>query len=83
MSATVKDVSHRLVEIGLLPANSGGVKMSSLPANLSKAIRQFAQGALMVVTEVTLPLTGLKTLRIEIREKNKTEVTYVLSCLNQ
>jgi len=83
MSATVKDLSDRLVEMGLVRANSGNVKLSSLPVNLAKALRKFAQGALMIVTEVTLPLTGLKTLRMEIREKNKTEVTYVLSCLNQ
>jgi len=83
MDATVKNLSDRLVEIGLVFANSGNLKLSALPVNLSKALRKFAQGALMVVTEVTLPLTGLKTLRIEIREKNKTEVTYVLSCLNQ
>jgi hypothetical protein len=82
MKATLKNLSERLVELGVLPPDSGGIHISNLPVNLAKALRRFGRGCLMIVTDVTLPLTGLKTLRIEIRENQKIEVTYVLSCHN-
>ena len=83
MKATIPNLSARLVEIGLLPSGAGDIPLSSLPVNLAKVLMKFRKGALMIVTEVTLPLTGLKTLRVELRKNQETEVTYVLSCHNK
>lgn len=82
-AASLKNLSDRLVEMGLLPANCGNIKLESLPANLANAIRKLGQGSLLMVTDEQMPMTGQKIFRLEIRTKKHVEVTYVLPRNNQ
>jgi len=77
-AASLKNLSDRLVEMGLLPVNCGNIKLASLPANLSDAIRRLGKGCLLVVTDMQTPMTGQKIFRLEIRNQQEIKVTYVL-----
>jgi len=79
MKVTLQNLSARLVEMGLLPKDAGDITLSSMPMNLSAAIRRLAMGHLMIVCLVTPRL--LKVTTIEKSKKIKT--TYVLACNNQ
>lgn len=82
-SASLKNLSERLVEMGLLPNGAGDVALESLNAGLVRSIRKVRTGALMIVSESRIPQLTKRFLRVETREKDKIAVTYVLACNNQ
>lgn len=83
IEASLKNLSDRLVELELLPSNAGDIKLSSLPDNLANVIRKVGQGWLLIVSNEQVPFSGVRILRLEIRNKEKIEATYVLPRNNQ
>lgn len=84
MKANMKNLSDRLVEIGLLPKNGGNIRMDSLAPALADALREFARGTLMMVEQVDFNHHILgKVLRITLIKETERTVSYVLPRNNQ